>query len=179
MGTSSKLSSSLIFFTLSLIPSNILRYPALGIATMSVVAYSIYRDPPFARLSQVNDVVIIVDGILTRAKANCMRDHLLLAEYEIRFLRTKLSASKIHSLLLEMGTMSWKHYLQNRVAMSRNLAVCERELRDIQTALLLLIELAHQRKLAEDILNQGITDMVPGFASRVELCRDMSSALEF
>ncbi|KAF7378088.1 hypothetical protein MSAN_00233000 [Mycena sanguinolenta] len=159
----SELSSSILFFTLSLIPINILRYPALVLAAISVVVYSIYRNPPSARLIQVNDVIVVVDGILTRAKVECMRDHLLLVEYEARLLRTKLSASKIRSYLLELRAMSWKHSLQNGMTISRNLAKCERELRDIQTSLLLLIESAYQRKLAENLdLNPQIVD---GFSS--------------
>ncbi|KAJ6480285.1 hypothetical protein C8R45DRAFT_1100874 [Mycena sanguinolenta] len=155
-------SSSLLFFTLSLIPSNVLRYPALGVAAISLVVYSICSNLPSAGLTQVNDAIIVVDGILTRAKAECMRDHLLLVECEIGLLRTKLSASEIHSQILEIHAMSWKHYLQNRIAISKSLARSERELRAIQTSLLLLIEAAHQRKLAEDLnLNAEIVVGVP------------------
>ncbi|KAJ6480288.1 hypothetical protein C8R45DRAFT_1100877 [Mycena sanguinolenta] len=170
MGTPpSKLPSSLLFFTLSLIPSNIIRYPALVLAVISLMVYSIYNNPPSARLTQVNNVIIVVDGILTQGKAKCIRDYLLLAECETRLLQTKLSASKIHSDLLELDAMTWKRYLQNIMAISRSLAKCERELRDIERSLLasslifLLIEAAHQRKLAEDLnLN---TEIVNGFPS--------------
>ncbi|KAJ6480282.1 hypothetical protein C8R45DRAFT_1100870 [Mycena sanguinolenta] len=147
----STLPTSLLFFTLSLIPSNILRYAALGVTIISLVFFSIYRDPPSARLNRVNDVITVVDTILTQAKAKCMRDHLLLAECETRLLRAKLSASQIHSHLLEIDTMSWKYYLQNRMSISSGLAMCKRELRNVQTSLLLLIESARQRKLVEDI----------------------------
>ncbi|KAF7378096.1 hypothetical protein MSAN_00233800 [Mycena sanguinolenta] len=149
--TRSKFPSSLVFFTLSLIPSNILRYPALILTVISLALYSIYENPPSARLTDINDLSMVVDGILTRAKAQCMRDHLLLAECETRLLRTKLSASKIRSYVLELDTMTWRHYLQNRMAISRSLAQCERELRDIHISLLLRIEAAHQRKLVEDL----------------------------
>ncbi|KAF7378084.1 hypothetical protein MSAN_00232600 [Mycena sanguinolenta] len=164
MGTSpSKLPSSILFFTLSLIPSDVLRYPAIVLAAISVGIYSVHRNSLAARLSQVYDVIIIVDDILTRAKAECMRDHLLLADCETGLLWTKLSASKIHSYLLELDATAWKRYLQNKMAISRSLSKCERELRDVQTSLLLLIESAHQRRLAEDLnLN---TEIVDGFPS--------------
>ncbi|KAJ6480291.1 hypothetical protein C8R45DRAFT_933218 [Mycena sanguinolenta] len=163
MGTPpSKFPSSLLFFTLSLIPSNVLRYPALVLAAISVVVYSIYNNPPSARLAHVNNVVIVVDGILTRAKAECMRDHLLLAEYETRLLRTKLSTSKVHTYVLELDAMAWKQHLHNRITIFTSLAKCERELRDIQTSLLILIEAAHQRKIAEDLnLNTAIVNGFP------------------
>ncbi|KAF7378089.1 hypothetical protein MSAN_00233100 [Mycena sanguinolenta] len=165
--TPSKLPSSILFFTLSLIPSNILRYPALVFATISVVLYSAYRNPPSARLTRVNDVITVVDSILTRAKAECMRDHLLLAECETRLLRTKFSASRIHSYILELDATTWKHYLQDRMAISKSLANCERDLREIQTSLLLLTEAAQQRKLAEDLdLNTETVDGFPLSARR-------------
>ncbi|KAJ7240410.1 hypothetical protein B0H12DRAFT_1134806 [Mycena haematopus] len=98
------------------------------------------------------------------------RDHLLLAECETRLLRTRLSASKIQSHLLQIDAMSWKYYLQNRIVILRNLATCERELRDIQTSLVLLIEAAHQRKLPEDInLAQEMVDRDPFSAGRTRL----------
>ncbi|KAF7378082.1 hypothetical protein MSAN_00232400 [Mycena sanguinolenta] len=151
--------SSLLFFTLSLIPSNVFRYPTLAVAVISLVVYSIYSNSSSARLTRVNDIIIEADSILTRAKAECMRNHSLLAEYETRLLRTKLFASEIHSQILEIHVVPWKHYVQNRMAISRSLAKCEHELRDIQTSLLVLIEAVHQRKLAEDLnLNPQIVD---------------------
>ncbi|KAJ6480286.1 hypothetical protein C8R45DRAFT_1100875 [Mycena sanguinolenta] len=174
--------SSLLFFVLSLIPGNALRYIALVLAVISLGVYSIYGNPFSARLTQVNNFIVVVDGILTRAKAECMRDHILLAECETGLMRTKLSASEIHSQILEIHAMSWKHYLQNRFVISKSLARSERELRAIQTSLLvgfsnssrsvpihseagshqLLIEAAHQRKLAEDLnLNTNIVVEVP------------------
>ncbi|KAJ7881340.1 hypothetical protein B0H14DRAFT_2705420 [Mycena olivaceomarginata] len=124
------LQSSLVFWTLSFIPTKLFRYIALGIASISLVIYSVYRNRPSVTLRKLNAAIIIADGILARAKTRCMRDHLSLAEIETRLLRI---------------------YLQNIITISRNLAISERELRDIRRSLLLLLEAAYQRRLAEDI----------------------------
>ncbi|KAJ7821813.1 hypothetical protein B0H14DRAFT_2598944 [Mycena olivaceomarginata] len=151
----STLKSSLLFWTLSLIPSNIFGYIALSIVPVLLMVYIVHSNRPSAKLSRLNDAVAMTDDILTRAKA-----------------RTKFSASTTYSYLLETQNMSWKIYLQNMIAISRRLAMCEHELRSVRTSLLvgilrphsisltaqkclqLLIEAAHQRRLAEDI-NEG------------------------
>ncbi|KAF7368723.1 hypothetical protein MVEN_00197000 [Mycena venus] len=65
--------------------------------------------------------------------------------------RTKLWASKIHTRVLEMCDMPWTMYLQNIPSVLKSLANCERELCELKTFMLLLIEAAHQHKLAQDI----------------------------
>jgi hypothetical protein len=83
----STLKSSLLFWTLSLIPTNILGYIALSIVPVLLMVYIVHSNRPSAKLSRLNDAVAMTDDILTRAKARCMRDHLLLAESETRLLR--------------------------------------------------------------------------------------------
>ncbi|KAJ7809542.1 hypothetical protein B0H14DRAFT_2607994 [Mycena olivaceomarginata] len=59
---------------------------------------------------------------------------------------------RLHSCLLETRNIpGWKNYLRVMVTISRALAMLEREVRDVQTSLLVLIEAAHQCKLTEDI----------------------------
>ncbi|KAJ7347826.1 hypothetical protein DFH08DRAFT_866694 [Mycena albidolilacea] len=145
------LQSSLVFVMLSLISSNVFRYIALSIASISLAIYSLHRYRPSVRLSKRNGGIIIAGEVLASVETKCMRDHLLLAETEIRLLRTKLWTSQIHSHLLEISNMSWMMYLQNMITILRSLAMSGRELRGIQRSLSLLIEAAYQHRLAEDI----------------------------
>ncbi|KAJ7347746.1 hypothetical protein DFH08DRAFT_960174 [Mycena albidolilacea] len=150
--TSNILQSSALFWTLSLIPSKIFPYLALGVLSASSIIYALYQNLPSARLGQIHNAIAIVDETLTHAKAKCMRDYLVLVEAEIRFLRERLAVSRLHSRLLETRNIpDWKNYLRVMVTISRALAMLEREVRDIQTSLLVLIEAAHQHKLTEDI----------------------------
>ncbi|KAJ7788160.1 hypothetical protein B0H14DRAFT_2628547 [Mycena olivaceomarginata] len=107
---------------------------------------------PAVRVDRLKNGITVVDEILTHAKAKCMRDYLALVEAETRFLQTKLMVSRLHSRLLEARHMpGWKTYLRDIFIVSHALAMLEREVQNIQTSLLVLIEAAHQRKLTEEI----------------------------
>ncbi|KAJ7881334.1 hypothetical protein B0H14DRAFT_3857802 [Mycena olivaceomarginata] len=134
------LQSSLLLWTLSLIPSNIF------ITVLS------------AARRRVHEIITVVEELLTRAKDKCTRDYSFLAESETLLLRVKLSASRAYSQLLEADNMSWKSYLQNIISISHSLVMCERELHHIRTTLLLIMEGEHQRKLSEELSES--TDIV-------------------
>jgi hypothetical protein len=92
------LQSSLSIWTLSLIPSNIFRYIALGVASVSLVVYAIHSNLPSAKLGRVYEAITVAEELLTRAKAKCMRDHRVLAENEtllLRYLCTHLAKSSV------------------------------------------------------------------------------------
>jgi hypothetical protein len=81
------LQSSLVFGMLSLIPSNVFRYIAVSIASISLAIYSLHRYRPSVILSKLNGAITIADEVLAGAKTKCMRDHSMLAETETRLLR--------------------------------------------------------------------------------------------
>jgi hypothetical protein len=85
--TSNILQSSALFRTLSLTPSEIFPYLALGVLSASSVIYALHHNFPSPRLGQINDEIAIMDKTLTHAKAKCMRDYLALVEAETQFLR--------------------------------------------------------------------------------------------
>ncbi|KAF7368721.1 hypothetical protein MVEN_00196800 [Mycena venus] len=145
----------ILFWTLSLIPMNVFRYIVVGAGFTSILIYGVYHNCPSARLDRLNNAITDLEGTLTHAKAKCMRDYTTLVDSETRFLCAKLSASRLHSRLLRMHDMSWKIYLSNLRETLRTLAICEREVRELQIFVLLLIEASDQRKLAEDI-NQNL-----------------------
>ncbi|KAJ7347750.1 hypothetical protein DFH08DRAFT_808536 [Mycena albidolilacea] len=146
------LQSSALIWMLSLIPAKIFPYLALGLLSASFIIYALRHNCPAVRVDRLKNGITVVDEILTHAKAKCMRNYLALVEAETRFLRTKLAVSKIHSRLLEACHMpGWKIYLRDIFTISRALAMLEREVRDIQTSLLVLIEADHQHKLTVDL----------------------------
>ncbi|KAJ7347808.1 hypothetical protein DFH08DRAFT_808585 [Mycena albidolilacea] len=146
------LQSSVLFWTLSRIPATIFPYLALGLLSTSFIIYTLHHNCPAVRVDQLKNGITIVEEILTNAKANCMRDYFTLVKAETQFLRTKLAVSRLHSRLLEARNIpGWKNYLHGIFTISRALAILEREMRDTQTSLLVLIEAAYQRKLTGDI----------------------------
>ncbi|KAJ7347825.1 hypothetical protein DFH08DRAFT_808600 [Mycena albidolilacea] len=176
------LQSSALIWTLSLIPATIFPYLTLGLLSTYFIIYALRRNCPAVRVDRLKNEITVVDEILTHAKAKCMHDYLALIEAETRFLRaqnaldpgrTKLAVSRLHSRLLEARHMpGWKTYFRDIFIISRALAMLEREVQDIQTSLLVLIEAAHQRKLTADIQeSQEIGDGVlhPQFSVRARV----------
>ncbi|KAF8206010.1 hypothetical protein K438DRAFT_1756741 [Mycena galopus ATCC 62051] len=137
---SNTLPSSALSSTILLIPGNIFPYLSLGLVFASFIAYSLHYHCPSARLGRLNDTFTIVGELLDHAKADCRRDYLALAEIETRFLRTKLTASRLHTRLLKArGMPSWKDYLKTMMAVPRSLPTLRRELREVHTSLLLSV----------------------------------------
>ncbi|KAJ7347856.1 hypothetical protein DFH08DRAFT_866733 [Mycena albidolilacea] len=149
--TNYTLRSSFLFWILSFIPNNIFRYIAPGTTLVCLLVYALHHNVPSVRLDRLDDAIIVTEEILAHTRAECMRDYISLAESETRFLGVKLSASRIHSNLLETRDMSWRIYLRSMVTIWLGLALCERDVRKLQTFMLLLIEEAHQRQLAAEI----------------------------
>ncbi|KAJ7788163.1 hypothetical protein B0H14DRAFT_2949645 [Mycena olivaceomarginata] len=139
------LQSSVLFWMLSLIPATIFPYIALGLLSTSFIIYALRHNCPAARVDRLKNGITVVDEILTHAKAKCMCNYLALVEAETRLLRTKLVVHAARSM------PGWKNYVRDIFTISRALVMLDREVRDIQTSLLVLIEVAHQRKLTEDI----------------------------
>ncbi|KAJ6480304.1 hypothetical protein C8R45DRAFT_933232 [Mycena sanguinolenta] len=102
--------------TLALIPGNIFPHLALGVASASFVGYAVHYNRPSVKLGRVGTA----EETLAHVKATGMRDYLLLAELQTRFLRTKLTASKLQTRLLEAHDLSWKDYLKS-IIMFRSL----------------------------------------------------------
>jgi hypothetical protein len=92
------LQSSLLLWTLSLIPSNIFHYGALGGASVFLLVYAVHSNLPSAKLSRVYEIITVVEELLTRAKDKCTRDYSFLAESEtllLRYLSTHLARSSV------------------------------------------------------------------------------------
>jgi hypothetical protein len=81
------LQSSLVFGMLSLIPSNVFRYIAVSIASISLAIYCLHCYRPSVMLGKLNGAIIIADEVLASAKTKCMRNHSMLAKTENRLLR--------------------------------------------------------------------------------------------
>ncbi|KAJ7143818.1 hypothetical protein C8R44DRAFT_758967 [Mycena epipterygia] len=149
--TYTPLQSSILLWALLLIPSNVFHYVALGTAAITLPIYATYYLHPSTHLGRVNSAIIATTEILTWAKSECTRNHFDLAEKEGRLLQAKLAVSKIRSHLLEARGTSWKIYYQKIRAISQSLDKCERQLREIETAILLIIETEEERELIENI----------------------------
>ncbi|KAJ7701375.1 hypothetical protein B0H17DRAFT_1128180 [Mycena rosella] len=127
---------TLVFWVLSLIPDNRVRYVGLGLVSALLVISAIHLQHPSKRLEQLEDAITTTEESLERAKLNCGRNYLELAEEGCRLLQEKTVASKIQTCILQSRSMSWIEYLQASRRIFWNIKSCELEVRAIQTAAL-------------------------------------------
>ncbi|KAJ7490633.1 hypothetical protein FB451DRAFT_1361437 [Mycena latifolia] len=146
-GCPSQLTATIILGSLSLIPNNILRYTALGLTACMGAIYFIYLKHPSTQLRQLEEILQGTDALIRRAKSQCPRDQISLAEVALRFLQITHSTSLIKSRLLETPRLTWKYYRQ----LSKDIAEHTTRLRTIRVVVQLIVEAERQRKLAEEI----------------------------
>ncbi|KAJ7133586.1 hypothetical protein C8R44DRAFT_900223 [Mycena epipterygia] len=138
----SKLQSSILLGSLSLIPNHTLRYKLLAIVACLALLYVIHLKRPSTQLSQLEDMVNKTEEIIRDAKSYCPRDLLRLAEEGV-----KRSASMIHCRMLEVDTLTWKKYC----VLSRDIAECAKTVKNVGTAVQLIVEAERQHKYMDDI----------------------------
>ncbi|KAJ7490576.1 hypothetical protein FB451DRAFT_622273 [Mycena latifolia] len=153
---------SILLAFLALIPDNTLRYVALGITVCLAVIYVISIKRPSTLLHQLKETIEATDEIIRRAKSQCPRDHLSLAQEGVRLLQIKRSASMITCRILETERLTWGKYW----LFSRDIAQCIRSVKAIRTSVQLIIEAECQRKLAEDISEtEGMLATIRGYST--------------
>ncbi|KAJ7896919.1 hypothetical protein B0H13DRAFT_2338018 [Mycena leptocephala] len=145
-------STSIILGTLALVPGTISRYVCLALASASVFLAARHQSSA-QRFTKLEDAIKDLEDILERAKtaSSYARNHLEVIDVGCRLLQVKLSASKIQSDLLDMRNATWKAYFKSIRAILRTIDQCAKEAKEIQTAMLLIIEEERQRKLTEGI----------------------------
>ncbi|KAJ7903866.1 hypothetical protein B0H13DRAFT_1882066 [Mycena leptocephala] len=138
---------------MALVPGITLRYVCLALASASFILYASRWWSPAQKFNRLEDAIKALEEILERTKAasNYARNYMEVINAGCRLLQVKLSASKIQSHLLEMRSATWKTYFKSIRAILRSVDQCAKEIREIQTAMLLIIEAERQRKLTEGI----------------------------
>ncbi|KAJ7353232.1 hypothetical protein DFH08DRAFT_61841 [Mycena albidolilacea] len=143
---------SIILPGLALVAGNASPYTLLGLGAASLAVYAANRQTPSAKLGRVEDAIIATEKIQQHAKANGARDQVKWLEYGKRLLDAKLSASKIQTRLLEAHSVkTWWEYLEKVKEILQSINKCAKEVKNIQTSILLTIEAERQRQLCEGI----------------------------
>ncbi|KAJ7353223.1 hypothetical protein DFH08DRAFT_1077472, partial [Mycena albidolilacea] len=144
--------ASMILPGLALVAGNTFPYTLLGIGAASLTVYAANCQTPSYKLGRVEDAIIATEKIRQHAEANGARDQVKWLEYGKRLLDAKLSVSKIQTRLLEARSVTtWGEYLEKVKAILQSTNECAKEVKDIQTSILLTIEAERQRQLCEGI----------------------------
>ncbi|KAJ7896925.1 hypothetical protein B0H13DRAFT_1884799 [Mycena leptocephala] len=165
------LSTFIILGALALLPGTTSRYVFIALACTSFIFLAAHHQGPAQKFARLEDAIRALEEILECAKAasSYARNHMEVTDVGCRLLqyvqtcwrgrkpddkifRVKLSASKIRSNLLAMRSATWKTYFKNIRAILQIIDQCAKEVKEIQTAMLLITEGERQRKLTEGII---------------------------
>ncbi|KAJ7821664.1 hypothetical protein B0H13DRAFT_2449238 [Mycena leptocephala] len=170
---------SIILGALALVPGFTSRYVCLALASASFIFAAARHQGPTQKFTKLEDTIEALEEILERTKtaSNYARNHMEVIDAGCRLLQVKLSASKIQSHLLELRSATWKTYFKSIRAILCSVDQCTKEITEIQTAMLLIIEAERQRKLTEGIKeSQEVLGAVVGSPIRRAYSRSESNA---
>ncbi|KAJ7123713.1 hypothetical protein C8R44DRAFT_875877 [Mycena epipterygia] len=156
----------------SLVSGTTFGYICVGLGCVSPAIYAAYHHLPSKKLARLEDAIKVAEGILKRAKEECARDQVELLDVESRLLQAELAASEIQSRMFNAGGLSplvesnavivrdlsariaacyvfLKKYLQDARGITKSISKCRKEVEDIYTSTLRIIEEERRCKLFE------------------------------
>ncbi|KAJ6585516.1 hypothetical protein B0H19DRAFT_1227915 [Mycena capillaripes] len=144
-----QLIASLVFACVAVIPSNALRYTTLALAAALAIFCNIYLRSPSAQLCRLSHAIDHTDKLIGNAMLQCPRNHLGLVNQTEQLLQASRSTSLIKCRILgsKAERFSWNKYR----LLCKDIAVCVTRVSEIRTAVQLILETEHQRKLADNI----------------------------
>ncbi|KAJ7690327.1 hypothetical protein B0H17DRAFT_1134360 [Mycena rosella] len=121
----------------------------LAIAICVALLYIYHLECPSTQLSRLEHVTVTekAEEIVRDTKLHCPRDILNLAQEGMCLSRVRRSASKIRTCLIETESFTWKEYH----LFSCDISDCTKNVKQIRTAVQLIVEAERQRKYTEDI----------------------------
>ncbi|KAF8123964.1 hypothetical protein K438DRAFT_1792005 [Mycena galopus ATCC 62051] len=145
--------SAILFGAVSLLPDN--RYIVLGLASTSGILYIANGQRPSNKLAGVKNAIESVEESLRRAKEECMRSHLEVVDLGGSLFEAKLSASKVQTRMLDTPRVTtYKEvvqYLQYGWDIIQDIMKCAKEVEEIHTKTLRIIEAERQHQFSAGI----------------------------
>ncbi|KAJ7735934.1 hypothetical protein B0H16DRAFT_1574781 [Mycena metata] len=139
---------ALILWLLSPVLGNTLRYIILGLLLTLLIAYLVRYYTPSRMVLQLENTIKTLRNTLKHAKANCPMDLTKLAEIGCQLTQVELSVPRIRGHLLDIGSLAMrKKYFQDLRGIFKTIMECNKEVKDIQTSVLRIIEAEHERQL--------------------------------
>ncbi|KAJ7307690.1 hypothetical protein DFH08DRAFT_944590 [Mycena albidolilacea] len=144
----------IVLGALSLLPDN--RYILLALASALVVVNIANAQRPTPKLERTKHAINACKELLEGAKLICPRDHVELTERARRLSEVAMSASRIQVRLLEKHPdfTTWKgcvEYVKDMHDIWKKIHQCAKDVKEIETSMLLTIEAEKQRKSGENI----------------------------
>ncbi|KAJ7328310.1 hypothetical protein DFH08DRAFT_1023716 [Mycena albidolilacea] len=161
--------TSLLLAVIALIPNHAIRYTALGILLAAATLCKIHLQSPSMQLSRLEVSLNHTDEYIQEAMVEAPRSYSKLTEQIRRLLEVAKTGSRIKCRVLRSETkvFSWKGLrpLSKDIAegltrfrsLCNEIGECIRCVKDIRTAVELILEAERQRKLAGDLMETQST----------------------
>ncbi|KAJ7793469.1 hypothetical protein B0H14DRAFT_2926650, partial [Mycena olivaceomarginata] len=125
---------SLIF--IPFIPDSTLRYIAVVLASVSLVAYLVYHNTPTRQVDRLDAAAKEVNALFEAATAECVADPRFVYETGLKLTETNYTISTLRSRTLSMRPMSWKGCAYRLRAIASSIEECRRKLEELQSSIL-------------------------------------------
>ncbi|KAJ7857447.1 hypothetical protein B0H14DRAFT_3638997, partial [Mycena olivaceomarginata] len=154
----------LLLALIALIPSHGVRYTALGLLLVASTLSKIHLQSPLMQLSRLEMSLNHTEEYIQEATVEAPQSYSKLSDQRRRLLEVAKTASRIKCRILRSETkaLSWKRLrslfkdITERItrfrSLSNEIGGCVHCVKDIRTAVELILEAERQRKLANDLM---------------------------
>ncbi|KAJ7777168.1 hypothetical protein B0H16DRAFT_1879298 [Mycena metata] len=165
--------AALILWLLSPVLGNTFRYILLGLLLALPVAYIVRYYTPSRMVLRLEITIKTSRNTVKHAEKNCPMDLAKLAEMGCQLTQVEVSVPGIRGQLLDMGSLeTWKEYFQSLRRIFETITECNKEVKDIQTSVLRIIEGEHRRQLLMRVEEErGILYALMGHVEDVGIVR--------
>ncbi|KAJ6477058.1 hypothetical protein C8R45DRAFT_1216822 [Mycena sanguinolenta] len=141
---------SLLLALVAAIPNHALRYTALGFLLVVTILCTVHFSSLPTQIHQLAASIDETQEYIRREVVHYPRCYGGLTQQMRRLLEVAKTASSIKSHILNSETerFNWKRYLLR----SKEIQECAKDVKKIDTAVQLVLEAEHQRRLADDII---------------------------
>ncbi|KAJ7326231.1 hypothetical protein DFH08DRAFT_1084832 [Mycena albidolilacea] len=153
----SQVLSLLSLILIPFIPDSTLRYIAVVLASVSLVAYLVYHNTPTCQVDRLDAAAKEVNALFEAATAECVADPQFVYEAGLKLTELNYAVSTLRSRTLSTRSMSWKGYAYRLRVIASSIEQCRRELEELRSSILLALECARQQRYQEDIHRRTAT----------------------
>ncbi|KAJ7777935.1 hypothetical protein DFH07DRAFT_796723 [Mycena maculata] len=141
----------------ALVPNGIQRGIVLGLAGLYFGGFVVLPNIPSVRMKKlekhINETVELHAIAIREVDTNPR----FVTETSLRLAQIRISESVLRSRMLGARDITWTEYIEHIRCLSFHIGECQREVRDVRTAILTTLESNRQRRYKEDIAQRRTT----------------------
>ncbi|KAJ7242120.1 hypothetical protein C8J57DRAFT_1244350 [Mycena rebaudengoi] len=158
------LSFALIALT-TFIPTDSLRYIALGSTLLSLVGYAVFINNLSSQAAQCETYMKEIEALFTTVTNECVREPVL---YNGGWITVDISLSELRMRMLLTSEIAWRAYPLHLKIILLFIAECRQNFKELRSSMQVTLERARQQVYIEDI-NQKRRTLEVAFAGVVSI----------